>query len=57
MKKVQMKRGAGREVEQGPTALNYNPEFRQGSIWRNFDFNTGEAIKGQHFDVNIRRAA
>jgi hypothetical protein len=28
VKKVEMKGGAGREVEQGPTALNYNPEFR-----------------------------
>jgi hypothetical protein len=27
VKKVDMKGGAGREVEQGSTALNYNPEF------------------------------
>jgi hypothetical protein len=28
VKKVEMKGGAGREVEQGSTALNYNPKFR-----------------------------
>jgi hypothetical protein len=28
VKKVEMKTGAKREVKQGRTALNYNPEFR-----------------------------
>jgi hypothetical protein len=28
MKKVDMKGGAGREVEKDSTALNYNPEFK-----------------------------
>jgi hypothetical protein len=28
VKKVEMKGGTGREVEQDSSALNYNPEFR-----------------------------
>jgi hypothetical protein len=35
--KVELKDGARREVEQGSTALSYNPEFNmktwEGSIW------------------------
>jgi hypothetical protein len=50
-----MKSGARRGVEQGPTALNYNPEFRpwEGNIWWNIDVNTGEATEGRNFDVNV----